>query len=182
MGQPPGSDDGRLTTKERFKGDYMTNKELNAAIKEELKEAGYNTKDFSVSVKECGYSTSISVKIKSPEVNRKEIETLLQHREEYERDAHTYEILEGGNTYLLIDYAPGVFDEVAQEWAATANGVFQSKDEITQIFNGLYLIEHRGRLEILQQDQKEHCRRVCDDFKSLCIFIYKFAKFGTIAV
>lgn len=161
----------------------MTNKEINAEIKKELKEAGYKAKDFSVSVKDCGYSTSIKIIIKSPDVNRKEIEKLLKHREEYEKDGRTYEILEGANTYLFIEYARGIFDEPSQEWAATARGAMNSQDETTRIFDGLYLInlEHRGRLEIRQQNEKDFCTFKCDDFNSLCIFLYKFAKFGTIA-
>lgn len=161
----------------------MTNKELNTAIKRELKKEGYKAKDFSVSVKDCGYSTSINVKIKSPEVNRKEVEKLLRHHEEYERDVRTYEILEGANTYLFVDYANGIFDEPAQEWAATARGLIDSKDETTRIFDGLYLInlEHSGQLEIRQQNEKDYCTFKCCGFKDLCIFLYKFAKFGTIA-
>ena len=44
----------------------LTNRETNAAIKRELKAAGYNTKSFKVSVKDCGYSTSAHVTIKDP--------------------------------------------------------------------------------------------------------------------
>lgn len=161
----------------------MTNKELNAAIKRELKKEGYKAKDFSVSVKDCGYSTSINVKIKSPEVNRKDVEELLRHHEEYEKDGRTYEVLEGANTYLFVDYVNGIFDEPAQEWAATARGLIDSKDETTRIFDGLYLInlEHSGQLEIRQQNEKDYCTFKCCGFKDLCIFLYKFAKFGTIA-
>lgn len=161
----------------------MTNKELNVAIKKELKEAGYNVKDFSVSVKDCGYSTSIRVTVKSPYVNRKEVESILKHYEEYEVDGRTYEILEGGNTYLFIEYAYGIFDEVAQKWAATARGLMDSQEETTRIFNGLYLInlEHSGKLEIRQHNEKERATFRCTTFRELCIFLYKFATFGTIA-
>lgn len=162
----------------------MTNKEINAAVKKELKEAGYKAKDFSVSVKDCGYSTSIKIKIKNPEVNRKEIEKRLNHWQEIDIDERTGEILRGCNTYLFVDYADGIFSEVAQEWAATAHGLMEGKDETTRIFEGLYLInlEHKGQLEIRQQDEKEHCTFKVYDFSKLCEFLYKFAKFGTIAV
>ena len=161
----------------------MTNKEINTAIKQELKNAGYKASAFSVSVKDCGYSTSIKIKIKSPEVNRKEIEKLLNHWQEIDRDERTGEILQGCNTYLFVDYTDGIFSEVSQEWAATARGLMESKDETTRIFDGLYLInwEHSGRLEIRQQDEKEHCTFKVYNFSTLCEFIYKFAKFGTIA-
>lgn len=161
----------------------MTNKELNQTIKNELKDAGYNTRDFSVSVKDCGYSTSIRVKIKNPEINRKNVENLLRSHEEYERDRASYEILEGGNTYLFIDYADGVFDTVAQEWAATARGAMDSKGECIRLFDGLYLInsEQYNGLRIQQQNATDHCSYNVYDFNSLCIYIYKFAKFGTIS-
>lgn len=161
----------------------MTNKEINAAIKKELKDAGYKASDFSVSVKDCGYSTSIKIKIKSPEVNRKEVTNLLNHWKEIEYDQANGEILEGGNTYLFIEYVDGIFKEAAQEYAATARGLMESKDETTRIFDGLYLInwEHGGQLEIRQQDAKEHCAFKVYDFSKLCEFLYKFAKFGTIA-
>lgn len=162
----------------------MTNKELNQAIRNELKEAGYKTKDFSISVRDAGYSTSVRIKIKSPYINRKEVEKLLKHHDEVDYDMHTMEILAGGNTYLHIEYDYGIFEEVAQEWATTANGLMHSKDETTRIFDGLYLInwEHSGKLEIRQQDSKEHCTFIVYDFKHLCEFLFKYATFGTIAV
>ena len=161
----------------------MTNKELSQSIRNELKNHGYTSKAVGVSVKDCGYSTSVHVKIKSPEVSRKEIENLLNHRNDYERDERTYEILNGGNTYIFVDYEIGIFDEVAQEWAATALGAIKSKTETTKIFDGLYLInfEHSGSLQIRQQDGREHCTFNVYDFKQLCEFIYKFSKFGSIA-
>lgn len=158
----------------------MTNKELNATIKKELKEAGYNTKDFSVSVKDCGYSTSIKVKVKNPYVNRKEVESLLRHHEAYEQDNRTYEVLQGGNTYLFVEYEYGIFEAVAQDWAATASELMKSTEEITRIFDGLYLLNMSGHLEIRQRNAKDNVTRKCD-YTSLCEYLFKFAHFGTIA-
>lgn len=159
----------------------MTNKELNATIKKELKEAGYNTKDFSVSIKDCGYSTSINVKVKSPYVNKKEVETLLKRHEAYERDDRTYEVLEGGNTYLFVEYEYGIFETVSQEWAATASGLMKITEEITRIFDGLYLLNMSGHLEVRQQNANGNITKMCD-YISLCEYLFKFAQFGTIAV
>lgn len=161
----------------------MTNKEINAKIKKELKEAGYSAKDFRVSIKDRLYDTAIRVKIKNPEINRLEVENLLCHWEEIDRDQRSGEILAGCNTYLFVEYVDGIFLLPAQEWYATAAGAMKSPDEVTRIFDGLYLVNpnHSGRLEIRQQDSREHCGfRVCD-LSHLCEFIYKFAKFGTIA-
>ena len=44
----------------------MTNKEINAAVKSELKAAGYNVKDFRVSVKDSLYDGVIRVTVKKP--------------------------------------------------------------------------------------------------------------------
>lgn len=160
----------------------MTNKEINAAIKNELKEAGYKTRDFSISVKDSLYDTAIKIKIKNPEINRQEIEKLLRHWEAIDRDAASGEILAGCNVYLFIDYIDGIFNIPAQEWAATARGIWlKSNDEVTRIFDGLYFINHAGRFEIRQQDSRDNCTFLIDDFNHLCVFLYKFAKFGTIA-
>lgn len=163
----------------------MTNKELSAKIRKELKEKGYSNRDVSIKISYCGYATSsIKATIKNPEVNKKDIETILNCYQEYEIDAVTGEILEGGNTFVFVEYQRGIFDEVAQEWAATARGLMNSKEETTRIFDGLILLdyEHKGKLEIRQQDKNYHGGRYVNDFKDLCIYLYKFAKFGSIAV
>ena len=161
----------------------MTNKEMNEAIKKELKKAGYNTKDFSVSVKDAGYETSIRIKIKSPEVNKKEIEKILNHWKVVDYDERTMEILSGGNTFLFIEYLDGIFEEVSREFVADAMGAMESQDETTKIFDGLYLInwEHKGQLTLRQQDENGTCSKNIFNFQKLCELIYKFAKFGTIA-
>ena len=47
----------------------MTNREIGAAIKKELKAAGYNAKDLKVSVKASGYDTAAYITVKNPGVN-----------------------------------------------------------------------------------------------------------------
>ncbi len=169
-----GLDEGRIK---------MTNKELKQSIKNELKMHGYDAKAVSVSVRDCGYSASVRIEIKSPQVSRREIQKIVNHYEEYERDTRTGEILEGANVYIFVEYASNLFDEVAREWAATAQGVLKSEEEVTRIFEGLYLInpEQSGKLQIHQQNSCEHCTFNVNDFDQLCEFIYKFATFGSIA-
>lgn len=159
----------------------MTNKELKQAIKNKLVKAGFE-KGYTISVRNCGYSTMAKITVNNPKVNRLEIEKIANSFEEYERDID-YEILQGGNTYIRVEWKDGIFDEVAQEWAATARGAMDSKDETTAIFDGLYLIdwEHSGRLEIRQQNKKDHCHFNVYSLEQLATFIYKFATFGTIA-
>ena len=160
----------------------MTNQELKATIKNELKKEGY-AKGYTISVRDCGYSTSVKIKITSPEINRIEIEKIANRFQEIDRDERTGEILAGGNCYIFTEYKDGIFEEVTKEWIATATGAIMSKDETTKIFDGLYLLnlEHCGRLELIQQNEKDHCRRYVANLKQLTTMIYKFAKFGTIA-
>lgn len=105
----------------------MTNKEINTAIKKELKEAGYSTKDFSVSVKDSLYDTAIKIKIKTPYVSRANVEKILKHWESYELDQRTGEILQGGNTYIFIQYEYGVVEKAAAELLPIAEMVLNNK-------------------------------------------------------
>lgn len=158
----------------------MTNREMNASIKNELKLAGYNLKDFSVSVKDCGYSTSIKVTVKNPYVNRKDVESLLLNHQDIDKDSVTGEILEGGNTYLFVEYQYGLFEQVSLEWSSKASELMESTSEITRIFDGLYLQNINGILEIRQRNAKDSVIRRCG-YKSLCEYLFKFSQFGTIA-
>lgn len=157
----------------------FTNKEINAAIKDELKAAGFNVKDFRVSVKDCGYSTSAHVRIKSPVVNRLEVEKVLKKFDQLERDARTGEILEGGNLYLFVEYESGIFDIPAREWAADAMGIFRSSGECVRAYDGLWYMP--GDMELHQQNAAGHCTRRIGGVADLAVALYKFAKFGTIA-
>ena len=107
----------------------MTNKELGSAIRATLKTSGYAPRDISVRVRDCGYSTSASVTIKNPEIRRESVERLLSKFESIDRDYATGEILAGGNCYLFVDYADGIFDVPAQEMATTAAGILREKRE-----------------------------------------------------
>lgn len=155
----------------------MTNKELKAAIKEELKNAGFK-KGYRLNIRDSLYDTAIKITINDPTINRKEIERIVNKYEKIERDERTGEILSGCNYYVLVEYNYGIFDEVAREYEATAKGAMLEKGECIRLFDGLNLLNVGNRIEISQPS--EHCRRIVNDLKELSIFIYKFAKFGTI--
>lgn len=162
----------------------MTNKELGNAIRATLKAEGYAPRDFSVRVRHCGYSTSANVTIKNPEIRRESVERLLSKFESIDRDERTGEILEGGNCYLFVDYADGIFDAPAQEMAATAAGVLKEAGECIRIFDGLYLCNRNGRTELHQQNHEGNFTWPIGGFSllnELCVAMYKYAKFGTIA-
>jgi len=162
----------------------MTNKGKNAVIKKELKDAGYSIKDFSVRIKNCGYSESIHITIKSPVVNRMDISALLQHWEEIDRDERSGEILQGCNCYLIVQYDDGVFNEAAREYQATADKLLKTieKDICLRVFDGLYLIssDQFACPQMHQQDDRGHGNVAVWGTAQLAELIYKFTEFGTI--
>lgn len=162
----------------------ITNKELRLHITKELKEKGFKQRtDYTLSIKDYGYAdTYIKVRVKNPEIDKREIENILIKYQDVDYDERAQEILQGCNTFVDVRYEYGIFDEVAQEWAATARGLMNSEEEITRIFDGLILLNRYGKLEIRQQDNNDCCGMIINDFKDLCIFLYKFAKFRSIAV
>lgn len=81
------------------------NRELSGnEIKRILRKAGIETKHISVRHKWCGYSESYWVKIMSLDVDKKKVERICRGLESYEVDERTQEILQGGNTYIFVDY------------------------------------------------------------------------------
>lgn len=156
----------------------MTNKELNAAIKAELKAAGYNVRDFRVSVKDCGYSTSTHVYIKSPTVNRLDVEKVLKRFDQFECDARTGEILAGGNLYLFVEYEYSLFDVPSQAWQSTAAGLYRETGELVRAFDGLWYLPQEK--ELRQQNATGSATRRIGGVADLAIYLYKFATFGTI--
>lgn len=82
----------------------MTDSEKLAAIRQALKEHGYNNRK--VGVRYDGYA--IWLTIKDFAIDIKEIEQLTKGYESYERDEFTSEILSGGNTFVFVNYAYGL--------------------------------------------------------------------------
>lgn len=86
------------------KFDCMTNKELGAYIRGKLNEKGYNSRKVSVSVKDCGYSTSIHCTIKDLSIDDKEIENIVNEVEYIRYDSYAQEILAGCNRFVDVRY------------------------------------------------------------------------------
>lgn len=82
----------------------MTDSERVVAIRQALKEHGYNNRK--VGVRYDGYT--IWLTIKDLAIDIKEIEQLAKGYESYERDEFTGEILSGGNTFVFVNYAYGL--------------------------------------------------------------------------
>lgn len=82
----------------------MTDSERVVAIRQALKEHGYNNRKVGVRYDEY----AIWLTIKDLAIDIKEIEQLAKGYESYERDEFTGEILSGGNTFVFVNYAYGL--------------------------------------------------------------------------
>lgn len=172
----------------------MTNMELNKAIKAELKKAGYNTKDFRVSVKDSLYDTTIRIKIKSPYVNLHDVERLLKHRESYELDVASGEILQGGNTYVFIEYDYNAFDLIPHEYEERAEKILNDAENNLDGFeianNGvksLHLLNmtnyggYNGELRVIEFDKNHQYGQKCNGINDMKRILFNFDTFATIA-
>ena len=83
---------------------FLSNKERGAAIRAELKKLGYNSKQISVRSGNCGYSCYSSITIKDLSIDIKLVERACLKFKDIDYDERTGEILEGGNTYIRVDY------------------------------------------------------------------------------
>lgn len=72
-------------------------------IKKELKEAGIPTKKISV---RC--DGSVHVTIKDLSISIEAVEKVVKKHEHYQRDEYNGEILQGGNTFVFVDYDWGL--------------------------------------------------------------------------
>lgn len=159
----------------------MTNKELSQTIKTELKKHGYTSKTVSVSVRSGGYGdTYIKAKIKDPKIDRSKVKAILLRYREVAIDERSQEILQGGNTFVAVDYEHGIFDAVAADWVPIAREAYDSGKETVKLFDGLYL--YRDKFRTWMSESKSLTRRSCYSAESLAELIYKYVQFGTIAV
>lgn len=82
----------------------MTDSERVKALRNELKEHGYNSRRVGVVCKYAGFSLVIRVTIKEREIDKKEIETIARKYNDVDYDERTGEVLQGGNTFVSVDY------------------------------------------------------------------------------
>lgn len=163
----------------------MTNKELNAAIKADLKQAGYNPKDFRVSVRNSRYDTVAQITIKSPCIYRDEIESLLRHWQSYEVDPRTLEVLQGGNCYLFVEYGTGIVDKIPQEYRDKAAAILEKKLEGVKIAENkkksLYISCEEYRTRITEFNGHTHKTIFTYSTDNFILAYYRFVAFGRIA-
>lgn len=80
----------------------MTSEEKAKAIRAELKKAGFSSRQISVRLISCGYSSAFRITIKDGNISQLQIEDICNKYKEVEYDERTGEILEGGNTYVTV--------------------------------------------------------------------------------
>ena len=162
----------------------MTNKEINAAVKKELKAAGYNTKDFRVSVKDSLYDRVIRVTVKNPYISRAKIEGVLKHWESYEIDQRTAEILQGGNTYLFVEYASDIIDQIPEEEKEKALAILKSKPDGVQIAkngeNSLHAFSEDYRTRVIEFNGRSQQTIFTYNSADFVLALFRFWNLGTI--
>lgn len=85
-------------------------------IKKVLKEKGIDTKKVSVRCEPCGYSERVSITLKDINININEVESIVKDFEYIDRDEKSYEILEGGNTYVFVQYDYNIIKEANEKY------------------------------------------------------------------
>ena len=94
----------------------MTNKELSAAIRADLKKAGIPKNAYTIRVQWAGYERCITVKVKDITVNLDRVNRVLLHYQHVYWDERCMEVLAGGNTYAHADYDYKMIDAESERF------------------------------------------------------------------
>ena len=97
-------------------------KELRAILKKEM---GVNAKQVSVKSSCCGYSDKLDIKIKDLTVNKNKVEELANTFDKVDRCEASGEILQGGNTYVFVEFDWETVSEAKDEFIGVANEVIE---------------------------------------------------------
>lgn len=104
-----------------------SNKERSKAIKEELKKLGITSKQVSVRSGNCGYSDSSYITIKDVSVRIGAVKKACEKFESIDYDKYSGEILEGGNTYIIVQY----------DYEALRNAENKKMAEVEELLKGI---------------------------------------------
>ena len=107
----------------------LSNKELGAKIRAELKAAGIPARAVSVRVSDAGYETAVRVKIKDINVDRDVVERIAKQYREVDRDERSGEILAGGNTFVFVDYDYDVLKSATEKYMEQAQEIIDSNNK-----------------------------------------------------
>ncbi len=91
----------------------MTTKQTAANLRASLKSAGYNARMVSVRTSYYSMGSSITLTIRSADVDYATVKALADGAEKIDRCEFSGEILSGGNTYVHLNFDSKVEDEVA---------------------------------------------------------------------
>lgn len=97
----------------------MSAKEKAAEIRKELKAAGIK-KGVSVTSAIHGCEECITVKVKDPTIDIREVRAHAEKWSKVDYDQYSGEVLGGGNTFVFTDYAYNCFDEVTKPYMERA--------------------------------------------------------------
>lgn len=102
----------------------MTNKEMSKAIQEKLKAAGIPRAAYSIRVRSCGYSDSVRIDVKDLSISIDDVKRVAFQYQSIDRDERTGEVLEGGNTYVFIQYSFYALQAAHEKYLAQAESIF----------------------------------------------------------
>lgn len=108
-------------------------KELAKELRSKLKELGYNRNMVSVT---SDYD-SMHITVKAIDVDFKKVAELANSYEKLDRDEMTGEILQGGNTYVYIDYSETLMGSLENKYMSKAQEIFeaiQNSNDLENIF------------------------------------------------
>jgi len=111
---------------------YLSITEKAKIVRKSLKEIGITSKQVSVKSSYCGYSDKLSINIKDLSISKQTIEGIAKKFEEYERDERSGEILEGGNTYVFIDFDYQTLRSAEEEMMPKAKEIFKTRKQLEQ--------------------------------------------------
>ena len=111
---------------------YQSIKEKAAEVRKQLKEIGITSKQVSVKSGYCGYSDKLNITIKDLSVKEQTVKEIAKQYEEYERDERSGEILEGGNTYVFIEFDYDTKRKAMEEMLPKAIEIQEAGKELRQ--------------------------------------------------
>lgn len=95
----------------------MTTKEHAAAIRAAYKAKGWTARDISVRIDTYSMGSSIDVRVKNPDVNFAEAESIAKGAERISRCEISGEILSGCNRYVSVSYSHEAADAIQARYA-----------------------------------------------------------------
>ena len=108
----------------------MTNKGRSAAVRAEIKKLGYSSKQVSVRSGYCGYSDYTHITVKDVKANIKEIEKACKKFQSIDYDMASGEILEGGNTYIHVQYDYSAMNDAIKNELPKVNSIIADLETI----------------------------------------------------